>query len=417
MARFSSTGGGSGIPGPMGPEGDSAYEVAVANGFIGTEQEWLDSLGGGTANIADFVFTDNIEDGNSTMTLSTDKEMVIFAGANNDLYLNAGDDLYLTSTQDDIHVRAGDDIRFTVNYNTEEGQEYYWRMDSEAKFQLPGEGYIENPMNSSGDGYGNDTLKLVPDADLEPNDQYLIIDPTQPNHIHIRAGGTQDASNAELILGGENTHVRVIDSYSGIVINAADISINSQSSPSALNINTYSGATINSNRTSTYEEEDKVVATLGDISAVAPIKTRFSPVFQATGLTFTGSGNTYPTYDSWYVKYGDMVTFNIKCVMATVTNFGTGQLKLELPFAPLSTAANHFSAWCWVDPSQPADELNGHVQLVADHLPNSQVLDLHWLKETTATPKPLIESILSQGTPITFTTSSVIYVNGTYIAA
>lgn len=29
-----------------GDPGDSAYDVAVANGFEGTEQEWLDSLKG-----------------------------------------------------------------------------------------------------------------------------------------------------------------------------------------------------------------------------------------------------------------------------------------------------------------------------------------------------------------------------------
>ena len=33
-----------GIPGPQGEEGDSAYEVAVDNGFVGTEQEWLESI-------------------------------------------------------------------------------------------------------------------------------------------------------------------------------------------------------------------------------------------------------------------------------------------------------------------------------------------------------------------------------------
>lgn len=33
-----------GNPGVDGVDGDSAYEVAVANGFVGTEQEWLDSL-------------------------------------------------------------------------------------------------------------------------------------------------------------------------------------------------------------------------------------------------------------------------------------------------------------------------------------------------------------------------------------
>jgi hypothetical protein len=152
-------------------------------------------------------------------------------------------------------------------------------------------------------------------------------------------------------------------------------------------------------------------------AATEPTATRWSPTFQATGLTFTGSGSTYPTYNSYYVKFGQLVSFNIKIEMTTVTNFGTGQFKVDLPFAPISSAANHFSAWAWADPSQPADELNGHIQMVADHLPGVQTLDIHWLKETTANPKPLIESILSQGNPTTFTTASIFYVNGTYIAA
>lgn len=34
------------VPGPQGPEGKSAYEVAVENGFVGSEEEWLESLVG-----------------------------------------------------------------------------------------------------------------------------------------------------------------------------------------------------------------------------------------------------------------------------------------------------------------------------------------------------------------------------------
>lgn len=34
------------IPGPKGDNGASAYEVALENGFKGTEKEWLDSLVG-----------------------------------------------------------------------------------------------------------------------------------------------------------------------------------------------------------------------------------------------------------------------------------------------------------------------------------------------------------------------------------
>lgn len=39
-------GGGTGPAGPAGQDGASAYEVAVGNGFVGTEQEWLESLRG-----------------------------------------------------------------------------------------------------------------------------------------------------------------------------------------------------------------------------------------------------------------------------------------------------------------------------------------------------------------------------------
>ena len=64
---------------------------------------------------------------------------------------------------------------------------------------------------ASGDGNGYSTLELVPDNNLYSNNQYIVVDPTQPNHIHLRAGGTQDASNAELYLGGERNYVRTRD--------------------------------------------------------------------------------------------------------------------------------------------------------------------------------------------------------------
>jgi hypothetical protein len=63
----------------------------------------------------------------------------------------------------------------------------------------------------SGDGNGYSTLELVPDSNLYGNDQYVIVDPTAPSHIHLRAGGTQDSSNAQLFLGGEKNHVNVSD--------------------------------------------------------------------------------------------------------------------------------------------------------------------------------------------------------------
>jgi hypothetical protein len=57
---------------------------------------------------------------------------------------------------------------------------------------------------------GDGTMELVPDSSLN-SDQYLIIDPTAPNHVHIRAGGAIDASTADIIIGGENTNLLVSD--------------------------------------------------------------------------------------------------------------------------------------------------------------------------------------------------------------
>ena len=68
---------------------------------------------------------------------------------------------------------------------------------------------IQFVASSSGDGNGYSTVRIIPDTSLEGSDQYLIVDPTAPGHIHIRAGGTQDNSSADLILGGENSHVLI----------------------------------------------------------------------------------------------------------------------------------------------------------------------------------------------------------------
>lgn len=56
---------------------------------------------------------------------------------------------------------------------------------------------------------GTGTIELVPNIDLYPGNQYLVIDPTTSGHIHIRAGGEPDLSEAILFLGGENAHVRI----------------------------------------------------------------------------------------------------------------------------------------------------------------------------------------------------------------
>jgi hypothetical protein len=105
------------------------------------------------------------------------------------------------------------------------GITHKWEFDNTGSLTLPPDGkiygigagandrygYMFWDGESSGDGSGFNTMRLVPDQNLESADQYIILDPTAgaPGHIHIRAGGTQDNSLAHLYLGGEHSHVKI----------------------------------------------------------------------------------------------------------------------------------------------------------------------------------------------------------------
>ena len=80
---------------------------------------------------------------------------------------------------------------------------------------------IQSISASSGDGYGYATLEIKPDATLN-TDQYIVLDPTSPNHIHIRAGGTIDSSSAYLYLGGEYNNVLIDDTAQKVYITSVN---------------------------------------------------------------------------------------------------------------------------------------------------------------------------------------------------
>ena len=512
--------------------------------------------------------------------------------------IDSSGELDLKARSEDLHLYANDDVRFTANWDNN-GTEYSWRMSESGKFELPGDGYIENPTNSSSDNGSSDTIKIVPDSVLiglqYHEDQFLVIDPTGPNHIHIRAGGEIDSSSADLILGGERNQVLVSDTNREVKVGtakqetintylntntenstlfitdmSADISYGARVNIDGLDFTVDSitgdtpsaglmtvsagGATFTGGQTYTFvfdgngdnewtfgtdgylygpvngnlgvasiyglpntplevdsqhsvvlkgyngeylngissenqiatvgdfgyldivSETDPLegqyttlqapenmviqttgpnfgeitiqsnmgvkflypptggvylngdanypetqVATIGDITTAVGVGgngevTRWTPNFTATGLTFTGSGATHPAYNSHYVKNGRMVSFNIEVDLSTVTNFGTGQYKLQLPFTP-QFGFNHFSGWIWADPNVDPDTGTGHTILNADTAGITDVLDLHYLKQGGGANSPIREGLFLQGTPVTLSTISKIYINGTYITA
>ena len=57
----------------------------------------------------------------------------------------------------------------------------------------------------------NNQLVIKPNPESLYDDRYLVIEPTGPSDIHIRAGGPINQSTANLRLGGEYNHVEISD--------------------------------------------------------------------------------------------------------------------------------------------------------------------------------------------------------------
>jgi hypothetical protein len=123
-----------------------------------------------------------------------------------------------SNDDNDSEIRPFGEVGF---YTNEDGQTdklellMFDGVRTHIKSKILGPGVFYGSNADSGDGAGLDTIKLIPDAALYRNDgsygndQYLIVDPTVPNHIHLRAGGTIDDSGAALIVGGENSNFEV----------------------------------------------------------------------------------------------------------------------------------------------------------------------------------------------------------------
>ena len=150
---------------------------------------------------------------------------------------------------------------FIQNYNANIGTAT-WTFDVNGNLSLAQQGNIVGVTannsgslrwvgNSSGDGYGYTTLELHPDDTLSGLDQYLIIDPTSPGHVHIRAGGTQDNSQATLFLGGENSYVEVGPGLNPPVVIASNMNSwqfgtdGNLTAPGSITANTFMGAQAN----------------------------------------------------------------------------------------------------------------------------------------------------------------------------
>jgi hypothetical protein len=282
---------------------DNNLYIAKANGGladpVGNTEEWdifSTNTGGGTANIADFVFT-NVDETNSSITVTGNKELTIQSGSSEDLNVRAGDDLWLTADEnifvqadDEVNLRSQGSTTISTNYVDQGDGQYDWQFGPQGYLTLPGGGEIINSPESAGDGSGYSTLQLDPDNTIE-GDQYIMIDPTGPNHIHVRAGGTPDDSSADLFLGAELNNVQVSDQSREVTVHTRG----EDTTYTALNVNYSSGESFVLSMDTEIAEGDSVI--VNDISypianLVLNSPTEGLQTLTVTGVTFT-SNETY----------------------------------------------------------------------------------------------------------------------------
>ena len=194
---------------------------------------------------------------------------------------------------------------------------------------------ISNTATSDG-FYGKTTTNLL---NLYPShsyntvgDQYIIVDPTAPNHIHLRAGGAIDSSNAELFLGGENTGVQVSDTAKEVYITAngksstfnnnGTVTLFGKVTANGLNLNDFSQAAFNKANSAIFNSGGDL--TVGSILIGAGgnnLTTLANTTYVQSGTLTTNNTITSITVDA----YGRFTNSTVSAISGlTVPQGGTG---------------------------------------------------------------------------------------------
>jgi hypothetical protein len=123
----------------------------------------------------------------------------------------------------------------------------------------------------------------------------------------------------------------------------------------------------------------------------------YTPIWSGTGLTYSSNPAT-----GSYIKIGRLVHFTININCATVTNFGTGQYSVTLPFAPSVQ-------YVFRDGQVYDDSAVQHYRILGEGIPSSTNM-LLWYGGTTN------DLAFKYNTPVNpLSVADDWYVSGTYI--
>lgn len=120
-----------------------------------------------------------------------------------------------------------------------------------------------------------------------------------------------------------------------------------------------------------------------------------------TQPTFTGA----PLFSGTYTKIGNLVHFQIQVDMDNITNFGTGQYYVDLPFP--AKYGYKFRQGCLHDISATRDyEVGGHIYAGESRLT---------LTSMDTQSGKVFDIPFTYNNPITLTTADNFHISGTYL--
>ena len=127
-----------------------------------------------------------------------------------------------------------------------------------------------------------------------------------------------------------------------------------------------------------------------------------------------GTDGTQPTFDgdplfsARYVRIGNLVHFEAQVDMDNITNFGTGQYYLTLPFP--AAYAYMFREGCLHDDSTGREyHIGGHVDEGSSQI-------FLFTTDGAAFGTRIFDAPFEQGEPVTLTTADNFHIAGSYIA-
>jgi hypothetical protein len=139
-------------------------------------------------------------------------------------------------------------------------------------------------------------------------------------------------------------------------------------------------------------------------SEAAPTETSFTVNGGTLGTPLAFNGD--PLFSGTYVKTGPIVHFQIQVDMDNITNFGTGQYYVDLPFP--AKYGYKFREGCLHDISTTRDyEMGGHVYAGESRLA---------LTSMDTQSSKVFDIPFTYNHPITLTTADNFHISGTYIA-